>query len=386
VSALDILLKTKVNGMKIYLNKNVYEAALQRINRAFDEFDTVMVSTSGGKDSTVITELAIQVAKERGRLPLKLFWLDQECELQATVDYVKQMMYRPEIEPWWYQIPFRLQNATSANSLWLNVWGQGEKWVREKDPISRKENTYGSDRFRDLMTTIIQEEFKGKSVAVLTGLRAEESHARFLALTLAQGYKDFVWQTTLDKSSKQFLLHPIYDWTYTDIWKAIQSNNWQYNNHYNNLYRIGTPILKMRVSNYFHETAVHSLFTLQEIEPETYHKATQRISGLDAAAKFGKADYFIYELPFMFQDWREYRDYLLNNLIKDEKYHKRFQQAFASQEKRYQHYVNDKMFMTHINSILANDVELTKLKNWESNKLTMKQQERYKDYYVKVFN
>lgn len=371
--------------MKVFLNENVLQAAKRRINRAFDEFETVMVSTSGGKDSTVVTELAIEVARDRNRLPLKVFWLDQECELQATVDYVKQMMYRPEIEPWWYQIPFRLQNATSANKTWLNVWGEGEEWVRDKDPISKKENHYNCDRFRALMIEVIKQEFEGKSVAVLTGTRAAESPTRFLALTSNQGYKDFVWHTTLSKEPPQYLLHPIYDWEVSDIWKAIHDHSWAYNSHYDDLYRYGVPIRKMRVSNYFHETAVHSLFMLQETEPETYHRATQRISGLDAAAKFGAKDYFIRDLPFMFQDWREYRDYLLENLITNPQYQERFRKRFASQENRYPHEVGEIMFRMHINSILANDIEFTKMGTWESNKLTTKQQKRYEDYYVKVF-
>lgn len=39
--------------MKKYLEKNVYEATMERIKFIFDEFDNVLVSFSGGKDSTV---------------------------------------------------------------------------------------------------------------------------------------------------------------------------------------------------------------------------------------------------------------------------------------------------------------------------------------------
>ena len=39
--------------MKIYLKQNVWDAALERIEHIFDEFDDVVVSFSGGKDSTV---------------------------------------------------------------------------------------------------------------------------------------------------------------------------------------------------------------------------------------------------------------------------------------------------------------------------------------------
>jgi predicted phosphoadenosine phosphosulfate sulfurtransferase len=126
--------------MKVYKNKDVYSEALDRIRLIYDEFPNVVVSFSGGKDSTVVLELTKIVARERGKLPVPVMWLDQECEFEATAEYVKRVMYDPEIDPMWMQIPFKLQNATSNTESWLNVWGEGEQWVREQDPISIKEN------------------------------------------------------------------------------------------------------------------------------------------------------------------------------------------------------------------------------------------------------
>ena len=169
--------------MKIFKDKNVFDEALDRIRLIYDEFPEVIVSFSGGKDSTIILELAKIVAREKGRLPVPVFWLDQECEFASTAEYVKTVMYDPEVKPLWYQIPFRLQNATSANELWLNCWGEGEEWVREKDPISIQENTFGIDRFVALMEGIVSQTYPDTSVAALTGVRAEESPTRFMAVT-----------------------------------------------------------------------------------------------------------------------------------------------------------------------------------------------------------
>jgi len=130
------------------------------------------------------------------------------------------------------------------------------------------------------------------------------------------------------------------------------------------------------VSNYHHETAVHSLFLLQEVEPDTYERATQRISGLDTAGKMGKEDWFVYDLPFMFKDWVEYRDYLLENLIPDPKVRARFSARFKSIETRYSRSISPEMYKTFINSILCNDVEMTKLSNWEVRNYTDKQLEK----------
>lgn len=357
--------------MRIYNDKNVYNTALDRIRFLFDEFPEVVIGVSGGKDSTVVFNLAKIIAREKGRLPLKVMWLDQECEWDATVDMVKSIMYDPDVKPYWYQIPFRLQNATSSENLWLNVWGEGEKWIREKDPISIKENIYGVDRFHQMFGAIINKEFAGKKACYLAGVRAEESPARAMTLTGQATYKWLTWGKVLDKKQDHYTFYPVYDWSYIDIWKAIHDNNWEYNRLYDEMYRYGVKTQDMRVSNFHHETAVWSLFIMQEIEPDTYQRATQRISGIDTAGKMGREDYFIKELPFMFKDWIEYRDYLLDNLITRPEIKSSLANHFTYMDKRYAADVGDPLYRTQIQSILTNDIELTKLKNWEKSLTAM---------------
>jgi predicted phosphoadenosine phosphosulfate sulfurtransferase len=353
--------------VRLYTSQSVLDAALERINWVFDEFETVVVSTSGGKDSTVVYELAKAVARERSRLPLTVFWLDQECEFEATVNYVRDVMYDPDVTPMWMQIPFRLQNATSQKELWLNCWGEGEEWVREKDPISIKENTYGTDRFVAVMEAIMDQTFT-EPTAILTGVRGDESPGRMMAATETVCHKYVTWGAKSKGKHGHVRFSPLYDWRYTDVWKAIHDNGWAYNSHYDDLYRYGIPPGKMRVSNYHHETALQSLFWLQEIEPETYDRATRRISGLDTAGKMGAADYFPRELPFMFRDWREYRDYLLEHLIIRDDMKKRMAAEFANVERRFPADADGGLYRVMVTSILANDYELTKLKNWMNSK------------------
>lgn len=69
--------------MYYYKDISVFDEALNRIRFVFDECDDIIVSMSGGKDSCVLFNLAMIVAKEKNRLPLKVFWLDQEAEWQV---------------------------------------------------------------------------------------------------------------------------------------------------------------------------------------------------------------------------------------------------------------------------------------------------------------
>ena len=97
-----------------------------------------------------------------------------------------------------------------------------------------------------------------------------------------------------------YTFYPIYDWSYTDIWKAIGSNHWDYNKIYNYYYQDGVPFNQMRISNVHHETAVRALFLLQKYEPENYEKIVERIPGIDMAGKFGDEQYFLRrDLPYI---------------------------------------------------------------------------------------
>ena len=53
--------------MKHYRNENVYDAACRRIAGIFDRFDRITVAFSGGKDSGVLLNMAIDEARRRKR-------------------------------------------------------------------------------------------------------------------------------------------------------------------------------------------------------------------------------------------------------------------------------------------------------------------------------
>ena len=353
--------------MKIYSNVNVYDAALKRMNWLFDEFPNVVVGVSGGKDSTVVYNLALQVARERGRLPLKCLFLDQEAEWQSTIDTIRLIMENPEVEPMWFQIPIKLFNATSTTEHWLMCWDKADeyRWMRPQESYSFKENKYGTDRFAEMFTAIFKEEFKGMKSCYVAGVRTEESPARAMGLTHDLTYKDATWGKALDKETGHYTFYPIYDWSFMDVWKAIFDHKWHYNPVYDAQYNYGIPLQKMRVSNVHHETAVGTLFYMQEIEGDTYQKLTQRIAGIDMAGKMGKNDYFPKELPYMFRDWKEYRDFLLDKLIDNPDWHKNFRKIFDKHDVMLAGCKPERLYKVHINSILTNDWEAVKLENFE---------------------
>lgn len=352
--------------MKIYLKQNVWDAALERIRWLFDEFENIVVNVSGGKDSTVIWNLALKVAEERGRLPLKTMFIDQEAEWQATIDHIRLIMADPRVDPIWLQIPIKIFNATSPFNPWLYCWEEGKQWMREKEPNSWKVNRYGTDRFAELFNRFADVEYPDRPMCFLAGVRCEESPARYFGLTTYETYKGATWGRVSNKKLGHYTMYPLYDWSYTDIWKAIHDNGWPYCRLYDYQYQYGRPPIGMRVSNIHHETAVKDLFFLQEIEPETWDAATIRLTGINTVGQMKMQFFKPTDLPFMFTSWREYRDYLLENLVTDPVNRAKMRRQFASNDKNYAGKALNDLIRTEIACILVGDYHGTKLSTFHA--------------------
>lgn len=294
---------------------NVLEAAKKRISYLFDNYDNIQLSYSGGKDSTVLFHLLNAEAKKRDR-KFTVFFLDQEAEYQGTIDMVDWVMRQPNVIPKWYQVPTFMTNACSQQQMFLWAWGEGEEWVRPKSDISihRISKRYPK-RFYKFVQWASHELQKtdGRSVSVI-GLRAEESPSRRFVLFGEDN--ELNWMRRIHEPHKAY---PIIDWSFTDVWKFLCENNLKYNNVYDKMYMLGLPLRQMRVSNLIHEKAYRCLAELQELEPETYDRLERRLKGVHCCAIYAKENlvYSIKKLPEQFSSWKEYKDFLLNNIHPD---------------------------------------------------------------------
>ncbi len=295
-----------------YKNCNVFEAAERRMSYIFDKFDNIIVSVSGGKDSTCLWHLAIKEAQKRDR-KVKLFFLDQEAEYKSTIDQIEYLMNHPNVEPMWYQVPLNLTNATSYDQIFLDAWFDGRDWIHPKNEIAiQKINKKYPMRFYPFFKWL-EKQYTEKT-AFLIGLRTKESLNRFRTISNHPGYKGLFWSTKTEGKGA-FRFYPIYDWTFGDVWHYIYVNKLRYNELYTKLFlKYGVNMSTMRVSNLIHEKAFRTLADLQEFEPETYERFLNRLKGIHCAAIYAHEDliYSANKLPETFSTWGEYRDYLLN--------------------------------------------------------------------------
>jgi predicted phosphoadenosine phosphosulfate sulfurtransferase len=338
----------------IYLEKNVLEASKERISMVFDEFENIYVSVSGGKDSTVLYQLALNEAVKRGR-KINLFFLDQEVEYESTINLMRTMMSHPKVNPLWYQVPLYLTNATSYSNEFLCAWGEGEEWIRPKEDISIHsiDGDYPK-RFYLFFDWFEQQQPEGS--AFLIGIRAAESLNRFRAVTRNPGYKDIKWSTKTAKKNS-FRFHSLYDWGTGDIWKYIDEHDVPYNTIYDKMFANNYSIYNttMRVSNLVHEKSYSCLTDLQALEPETYEKVVKRLPSTHCAAKYAKEPtiYSSDKRPEAFKTWKEYRDYLLETAPISKQRKDRFVKRFDGQPQ------DEYTYRQQCKQVLIND--------WENN-------------------
>lgn len=348
----------------VYLDIDVVEAALKRIHWLFDVFEHVVVNFSGGKDSSVVLDLALRVAQERGRLPLDVVFIDQEAEWQGTVELARRWHNDERVRFFWGQFPMRIFNASSIYAHWLRCWGEDRRqnWMRDKEPYSHHSNDFGTERLMALFSATARYLYPQGDVVVLTGVRIEESpkRRRVIFYTPERAVKGEMW-VRRDKHNT-YKAHVIYDWLLGDVWRYIYERQVPYNSIYDKMFQLGLSLREMRVSNLHHEYSIANVQHMMRLEPETYIALARALQGTNAAYHLKEALYKAPErLPYMFSSWRDYRDYLLEYLVEDERAKERFKALIASIERRFGNY--PKIQKALVEMILNNDFEGVTLAN-----------------------
>ena len=193
---------------KIYKEQNVYEAAKERYNMVFQEFDRVCVSFSNGKDSGVLLNMAIDAAREAGKLPVNVLYIDMEAQYKHAIDFTHRMFGREEVQGWWVCLPIHLRNAVSQfQPHWL-CWDKDKRdaWVREypDSPYVVKDEDYfpfffHGMEFEEFVPAFADWFSQGQKTACLVGIRADESLNRFRTIRNEHKvtYKDYMYTTKL---------------------------------------------------------------------------------------------------------------------------------------------------------------------------------------------
>lgn len=323
---------------------NVYEAAIDRIKYIFDEFEQVVVSFSGGKDSGVMLNLVLDVAKQLNKLDkLIVYHMDYEAQYQMTTDYVKRTFDNlpNEVSKFWVCLPIKAQCSTSMYQSFWQPWLKEDKeiWCRNLPDDCVNEENHPFDfnyQISDYEFNLKFAKFlsKEKKTAFFIGIRTQESLHRYKAVNKFNGnneYKNKNWTTVISKNAIN--AYPIYDWLVDDIWIANAKFGYDYNKLYDLMYQAGVPLNSMRVASPFNDAAQESLKLYKVIDPNNWGKLIGRVNGVNFTGIYGGTTAMGWNSitkPKHFT-WKEYMYFLLDTLPEDvkENYMRKLKTSFA---------------------------------------------------------
>lgn len=274
---------------------SVLEAAKQRIEYAFDNFDKIYVSFSAGKDSTVMVHLVAEEARKRNK-KFGLLLVDLEGQYRFTIEHAHSIYseYSDISEPYWVCLPIALRNAVSVYEPKWKCWDKDEKenWIRTPPDIAITDPNYfeffvNGMEFEEFVPLFGEWYSEGKSCACFVGIRTDESLNRFRTIASEKKTMHNGKQWTTKVTDNVFNVYPIYDWRTEDLWTFHAKNpKLSYNILYDYMHKAGLSIHQMRICQPYGDDQRRGLWLFHLIEPNTWAKVVARVNGANSGALY----------------------------------------------------------------------------------------------------
>jgi len=312
---------------KIYIDKTVLAAAKERVSKTFDDFEKVYISFSGGKDSTVMTHLVMAEAIKRNRV-VGLLIIDLEAQYKETIDHVEEIIdeYKEHIDLHWFCGELLLRNAVSDFEPKWVCWDESKKdlWVREKPKLASDLSRYDfyvpKMEFEELMVIFGKWYAGDDPCAAFIGIRSDESLHRYRAITSQKNglmHKNYKWTTKI--TSNLFNAYPIYDWRTEDVWLYhFKHPELSYNKIYDMMTKAGVKFSNQRLCQPFGDDQKKGLWLYHILEPTTWYKLLNRVSGVNSGALYvherGNINGSVDVAKPENHTWESYTNFLLKSL------------------------------------------------------------------------
>lgn len=280
---------------KLGLGINVYQAAVERVEIVFDEFEEIYCSFSAGKDSTIMLHIVADEARKRNR-KFGVLLVDLEGQYKLTIDHAKKCFeeYKDVIDLYWVCLPIALRNAVSVYEPKWICWDKDRKkdWIRElpKEGISDEKYfdffEHGME-FEEFVPLFGEWMAKGKKCACLVGIRTDESLNRYrtIASTKKIKYKNYPWTTKV--TDNVFNVYPVYDWKTEDVWVYHgKFPEKRHNELYDYMHKAGLGIHQQRICQPYGDDQRRGLWLFHLIEPQTWAKIVARVNGANSGALY----------------------------------------------------------------------------------------------------
>lgn len=282
--------------LKKPISKNVLTAAKERIAYTFDNFEKILLSFSGGKDSSVMFHLVMDEAIQRNR-KIGVMLIDFEAQYIATSNHAREMfeLYKDHIELHWICLPMKLRNAVSNYQPSWTCWDDDHKndWVRQIpkfDGVVSDQDYYPffvkNLEFEEFIIMFAEWYSEGNPLAVFVGIRADESLNRFRTIAVAdkEMYNNRRWTTKV--TGNIYNIYPIYDWKTKDIWIYNKKADKCHNHIYDLMHQAGVPLSQQRLCQPYGDDQKKGLWLYHILEPQSWFKVVARVNGANSGSLY----------------------------------------------------------------------------------------------------
>jgi predicted phosphoadenosine phosphosulfate sulfurtransferase len=319
----------KPRGRK-YLPEDVLTAAIERMHHVYDLHDHVAVGFSGGKDSTVCLEIAVQVAEERGQLPLRVVHFDEEAIPFETERYVRRWAEDPRVSLDWLCLPVKHRNGCSRRQPWWWPWASEAEdlWVRPLPPEAITswpgfplEPPAARLSAPDANGLLFDPKEHGRSALVM-GIRAEESIIRQRAVTNREVENWIIPYSDATARGNCWKVYPIYDWRTADVWTAIDRGGWDYNEAYDLMELYGMGHRAQRCAPPYGEEPIQILHMFSRCFPDVWDRMAERVPGAKTAARYARTALYDFHARRVLPEgvsWPEYIVTLIDRFPEEER-------------------------------------------------------------------
>ncbi|WP_030672406.1 phosphoadenosine phosphosulfate reductase family protein [Streptomyces sp. NRRL B-1347] len=302
----------KHNRPRLAAGADVYTLACERTEYVLDTHDRATVAFSGGKDSTAVLNVALEVLAREKRLhrhlPLRVYFFDEEAIPYETEEYVRRVAQRDDIDLVWLCLPVQHRNACSRRSPYWWPWAPEDeaKWCRPLPPeavttwpgfpIWPPEERLSVPNTNGLLAP------PPHTTATFMGIRAQESLIRAHAVRL-RSVDNYIVPYRPKSNARQaaavfhgnlWKAYPIYDWLTEDVWAAVRLKGWDYNRAYDVMEMAGIGPAGQRCSPAFGEEPLQKIHTYAQCFPDVWARMAERVPGIGAAYRYARTELYGY--------------------------------------------------------------------------------------------
>jgi Predicted phosphoadenosine phosphosulfate sulfotransferase len=346
---------------KKYKEENVYVATMKRYEVIFSEFEHIYLSVSGGKDSSLMLQLAAKKAREMNK-KFSILFVDLEAQYNATIKHMEQLIIEVADvidNVYWVALPLSLRNAVSIiQPKWL-CWAEKDKkkWVREMPKNKHVINTknipkewdwfYHGMEFEEFIWQFAKWFTSSREGLIATGIgiRSNESLNRFKTIIskTKEKYQEYVWTTRVKLGEQKldaYNFYPLYDWSTEDVWVAVSKENFLFNEVYELMYKNGVSIHEQRLCQPYGDDQRDGIDQFRALEPATWEKVLNRVHGVNFGNIYARTSLLgnIRSEKPTDMSWEQYSVFLLESIglyapeLRDH-YYKKISKFFKWHEK-----------------------------------------------------